>query len=229
MGTAPGTGTRENREAQGETDYELYDIVTDALQAALDPGEPPAASMRKACALYQEFPSYALLAELFNTIGHDSLSPDESSEFYRFLGQMLDAHEAELADPATYLLWVRYFEEEERVNAAWTAVSHVIATDRGLERLLLASGPVPERLKLPLFERLLRNPNFHTAILKALSRGVFDMHGRIERATVESFLGKIHVDQASDEYTSLRERLADPTPIEFGWQFKDDMDSHRPV
>jgi hypothetical protein len=218
---APGTGTRENHEEHRETGYELREIVNAALEVVLDLDEPAAASMRKACALYRDFPSYSLLAGLFNTIGYDSLSPDDSSEFCRFLGRMLDAPEAELADPAAYLLWVDYFEVEERVDAAWMAVSDVIATDRGIERLLLASGPVPERLKLPLFERLLLNENFHAAILKALSRGVFDMLGRIERATIVSFLGKLHGDRSSDEYTSLIERLADPAPIELGWQLKD--------
>ena len=218
--TATGTGTRENREAHRDTSYELYAIIADVLEAALDHSEPPAAKMRKTCALYQDFPSFSLLAELFDTIGHDSLSPDDSSDFCRFLGHMLDAPEAELADPAAYLLWVRFFEEEDKVDAAWTAVSGVMATDRGLERLLLTSGPVPERLKLPLFERLLPNANFHAAILKALSRGVFDTSGRIERATVESFLVRLRIDRDSDEYTSLIERLADAAPIEYRWQFK---------
>lgn len=217
---APGTGTWENRKALGETGGELYDIVADVLEAALDPDEPPAVSMRKACALYRDFPSYSFLMQLSITIEYNALFADEAKEFFRFLGRMLDAPAAELGDPAAYLLWVDFFEVEERVDAAWTAVSDVIATDRGWERLLLASGPVPERLKLPLFERLLPEVRFHAFILRALSRGVFDTFGRIERGTVESFLGKLRIDQTSDEYTSLIERLADPTPIEYGWRLK---------
>ena len=153
-------------------------------------------------------------------IGFDGLTDDEMTSFFRFLGAMLCRGAIEFARPAEYVLWVYFFEDENRVDAAWEAVCGTISTDEGWRRLLVASGPVPEPLKLPVIERFLPDLSFHDAIFGALSASVFDIYGRIDRITVEAILPKLHVDRSHASYHQLLVRLANPEPIEFGWRLK---------
>lgn len=160
-------------------------------------------------------------SQLFATIGYDGLSDEDTTFLYRFFAAKLSAGAIELAQPVAYVLWVDFFEDDSRVTDAWDTVCGAISSDEGWRRLLNASGPVPEALKVPVIERFLPDPSFHDAILDALIGGVFDVYGRIERATVETLLPKLQVDRDHAVYHQLTARLADPAPIEFGWRLKD--------
>jgi hypothetical protein len=221
--TAEHCGSSLNRsELFGEDANELYDIVDDVLGAAFVDADSAGTMMRKACALYEDFPSYTILSQLFFTIGYGTLPDDEMRTFYRFLGTMLSAEAIELAHPAGYVLWVDYFEDESRVDEAWHTVCGAITSDDGWRRLLEASGPVPERLKLPVLERFIAVPSFQEAVFNALAAAVFDVYGQIGRATVEAMLPRLRIDRSEPAYTNLLLRLADPAPIELGWRLKDD-------
>jgi hypothetical protein len=146
------------------------------------------------------------------------LTESEIAPLYRFFGTMLSSDRAELAEPATRVLR-EFFDDSDRVDAAWRAVTASIDSDSGWRHLLMdASGPVPERLKLPVIERFIGDPAFHEAIFGAIMLGVFDLYGEIERSTAESLLDRILVDVTNPAYVALRKRLADPKPIEPGWQ-----------
>ncbi|HEY0381225.1 MAG TPA: hypothetical protein VGC72_03395 [Candidatus Elarobacter sp.] len=206
--------------AQHEDDRELFDVVDDVLDAAFAGVDANGDKMRATCALYQDFPSYTIIAQLFTTIGYDGLTSAEMTFFLEFLGAMISAEALELARPAEYVLWVDFFEDDSRVDAAWNTVCGAISSDEGWRRLLIASGPVPEGLKMPVIERFRPDPSFHDAIFEALSGGVFDIYGRIERANVESILPALRIDRSHPAYHQLLVRLADPAPIEFEWQLK---------
>lgn len=211
---------RFRSESEKDDDSELYDIVDDVLEATFDGVMTNGDKMRAACALYEDFPSYTIVSQLFTTIGFNGLTSDDLTSLLRFLGAMLSAEAIELAQPAAYVLWVDFFEDDSRVDGAWDTVCGVISGDEGWRRLLGVSGPVPEALKLPVIERFLPDPSFHDAIFDALSASVFDVYGRIDRPTVESILPALRIDRSQPAYQQLLIRLADPAPIEFGWQLK---------
>ncbi len=207
-------------DAERGDDAELYDIVDEVIDAAFAEAATNGDKMRAMCALYDDFPSYTLVTQLFTTIGYDGLSNEDMTLLYRFFAAKLSTAAIELAQPVSYVLWVDFFEEASRVDAAWKTVCGAISSDEGWRRLLNASGPVPESLKLPVIERLLPDPSFHDAILDALIGGVFDVYGRIERSTVATTLPMLQVDRSHPAYQGLLSRLADTAPIEFGWRLK---------
>jgi hypothetical protein len=209
-------------ETEKDDDSNLYNIVDEVLEAAFTGLPTTGDKMRAMCALYEDFPSYTIVSQLFMTVGFDGLSSAELASLLAFLGTMLSAAEIELAQPAAYVLWVDFFEDDNRVDAAWETVCDTISSDEGWRRLLAASGPVREKLKFPVIERFLPDQRFHDAIFDALSAGVFDIYGRIERTTVESMLPKLRIDRTHAAYQQLLVRLADPAPIEFGWRLKAD-------
>jgi hypothetical protein len=219
--SAPRCGSMLFRtETEKDDDSNLYDIVDEVLEAAFTGLPATGDKMRAMCALYEDFPSYTIVSQLFATVGFDGLLSGELTSLLAFLGMMLSAPEIELAQPAAYVLWVDFFEDDSRVDAAWETVCDRISSDEGWRRLLAASGPVREELKLPVIERFLPDESFHDAIFEALSVGVFDIYGRIERATVESMLPTLRIDRAHPAYQQILVRLADPAPIEFGWRLK---------
>ncbi|MDB5042767.1 MAG: hypothetical protein JWN27_3493 [Candidatus Eremiobacteraeota bacterium] len=221
--TAARSGNALSLSASEREDHRgLYDIVEDVLGAAFVGADSSAAMMSTACSLYEDFPSYTILSQIFFTIEYETLSDDEKREFYRFLGTMLSAAAIELARPAGYMLWVDHFEDESRVDDAWHTVCAAITSDDGWRRLLEASGPVPERLKLPVLERFIAVPSFQDAVFNALAAAVFDVYGQIDRATVEAMLPRLQIDRSAPAYTDLLVRLADPAPIELGWSLKED-------
>ena len=219
--TAPRCGTALFRsDTEKDDDRTLFDIVDDALEAAFAGATTNLDKIRATSALYEDFPSYTLLHGLFLTVGFDGFSGGELTSFLEFLGAMLSADAIEFAKPAAYVLWVDFFEDDSRVDDAWKTVCGAITSDEGWRRLLGASGPVPEALKLPVIERFLPDPAFHGAIFDAVFSSVFDIFGQIERATVESILPALRIDRNDPAYQQLLLRLADPAPIDRGWRMK---------
>jgi hypothetical protein len=100
--------------------------------------------------------------------------------------EALDSPDDRLAEPAAYSLWVDYFENPPTVEEAWREMLHE-PTDRRLERLLHASGPVPWQLKAPLFERLSRAPRWHPFIRLALDAAETDVFGQSDPKAVEAW------------------------------------------
>lgn len=219
---APDCGSALYRtETEQQEDTELFNIVGDVLDTAFAGAATNADKLRATCALYEDFPAFTTLSQLFMEIGFDGLTADQMTFFFRFLAAMLSRDAIEFARPAAYMLWVDFFEDDSRVEGAWNTVCEAISSDAGWRRLLGASGPVPEPLKLPVIERFRTDPSFHDAIFEALSASVFDIYGRIDRTTVEAILPTLHVDRSHESYHELLVRLANPAPIEFGWRLKD--------
>ena len=213
---------RLDTKARIEGDHELsqarYNIVSDVLELALSPDDSPEAKMLKVCELYGDVPTYTILFQLTLEIGIDEMLRSDMRPYYTFLGQMLDAECDVLADAPSYHLWVDFFERPDAVTEAWTSVCATISTQRGWERLLEKSGPIPDSLKIPAFESAVQDPELHRAVLMALYSGMVDIYGQMTRETLEAWLPRLTVREpdAAGGYQDLTRRLADPRPIKSG-------------
>ena len=65
------------------------------------------------------------------------------------------------------------------------------APPRLLERVLIASGPVPFRLKTRLYAKLINDEHWHYFIYRSLLHSTFDIYGEIEQREVIKLLAEL--------------------------------------
>ena len=107
-------------------------------------------------------------------------------------------------------LWVDFFEDQSTVKEAWREMTRpdTAPSERRLERLLELAGPVPWRLKEPLFEQLFPEPRWHPFILRALVGSAFDVCGDCKPRAAERWLGRLQLPDDAPDLAALRRHLA---------------------
>jgi hypothetical protein len=157
--------------------------------------------------LYREIPTYGLLYQLLITRKYEDLDPGSRAYLWAFFRDMLSSEDNSLADPVAYSIWCDFFETN-RVNEAWSALV-TKASGRLLERVLLASGPVPFRLKRDLYAQLIEDERWHFYIYRSLLYSQFDVYGQIDLAEARGIFNRLSLpSNERDEVERLSSALA---------------------
>lgn len=169
-----------------------------------------AEKLRLSFELYRFAPSYAVLMYVYECWREIT---DEAWELvWEAYGSFLEDPDPVMADPASYSLWVDWFEDGQTVVRAWKGLT-LSPSERGLERLLSDSGPVPWQLKVELFDSLASDQRWHPWIFDAFRRATTDVAGQIDRVTALSLLNKLALDLAINDPAPLRTALVPDAPI----------------
>lgn len=178
---APGTGTLNQRQRQADRPDEALERVRSLLDDSVGFGAPHVAVMKIYTDAYLVMPSYDLLFDLFVKTPYDVMGTEARTAFWQFVKEVLSSPEAALADPVTYLMWCHFFEDDTRVDEAWATLVTDDAPTPLLQRVLVASGPVPFHLKQGLYERLIADRSWHYYIYRSLVHSCADVYGKIDR------------------------------------------------
>lgn len=128
--------------------------------------------------LYWRMPCYANL--MYWRCG-DFDEPTRSRMWEAFREFLADPRDA-VAEPASYRLWVDYFEDTTTVDRAWREVSGPQEPRRPrLVRVVAASGPVPWPLKESLYEQLAAEGGWDEPLVAGLYGSCIDVYGSLER------------------------------------------------
>jgi hypothetical protein len=156
--------------------------------------------------LYRCMPSYGHLMYA----KHHYLSWDRPvrdlfwDEYRRLLGDEDDR----LADPVAYSLWCDFFEDSAAVEETWHAVSRTgDLNERALQRMLAVAGPVPYRLKAPLYGLLVTNERWHLPLFRSLLASAFDVYGSVEEQAARLLLARLALPDTTPGLAELRQKL----------------------
>jgi len=151
-------------------------------------------------------PCYALLPEFWSF--YTQLDSAAHSLLWTEFRSLLSDPDDRLADPVAYFMWCDFFESADTVLDAWrNLMSPEGLTDRGLERVLIMSGPVPYAQKSVLYERLLPNIRWHYFVFRSLLHSTFDLYGAVELDAAKRLLGVLELAPDTPHLELLRERL----------------------
>jgi hypothetical protein len=178
--------------------HELSDLVWESKGSWL-------ARVELAFQLYRAMPCYATLM-----YGKNHFSEWDGSTKKYFWDQyrsLLSDADDRLGDPVAYSLWCDYFEDPDTVEEAWAALAspHVLS-ERGLERILEVSGPVPYAFKAELCGRL-ENTRWHPFIFRSLHRSAFDVCGQIDANAAREVLSTLSLPQPTEGFEDLVREL----------------------
>ena len=162
--------------------HDLADLWNDEMTSL-------AARLALALRVYREMPCYANTMDAMHFF--DEYGPAEKRMLWDAYRDALDSPDDRLAEPVAYSLWVDYFEKWDTVEEAWHEML-LEPTDRRLERLLHASGPVPWKLKEPLFERLADAPRGRPFIRQALDAAESDVYGQTDPTAAEAWRRRLN-------------------------------------
>jgi hypothetical protein len=170
-----------------------------------DNDHPPLERVELHFALYRAMPCYANLmyADL------SQLDTESLDWFWRYVRELLNDSDGRLADPVAYWLWCGPFEDPAESTEAWNrTVTGQGVGDRGLERALAASGPVPWQTKASLLRKLLPTVSWHRAIFHSIQASVFDVFGDVDAAEAKRLLASLKLPgDAREAATRLRDEL----------------------
>jgi hypothetical protein len=120
-----------------------------------------------------------------------------------------------LAEPVAYSLWVDYYEDRSTVEEAWRETTRLDGDwERRLERVLIASGPVPYSLKAPVYQRLIDQRRWHPFIFRSLLHSAYDVYGHLDIAAARQLLGHLKLPPDTEHLDDLSAKLASTTPKE---------------
>ena len=157
-------------------------------------------------AVYERMPGYALL--MYTTGPFEDFTAQEKERFWAGYRALLEHPDPRLAEPVAYSLWVDYYESPATVAEAWRETSgQAGAWERRLERVLPAAGPVPYKLKAPLYDRLIADRRWHRPILDSLFNSTHDVYGKIDAANALQLLGRLELAAGTDGLKELEREL----------------------
>jgi hypothetical protein len=158
-----------------------------------------------ALALYREMPCYANTKFAYSFSEWDDETRQGCWSEYRSL---ISDEDDRLADPIAYSLWCDRFESAATVEDAWREVAQPqLLTERGLERLLAVAGPVPYRLKAPLYEQLVADQRWHVPIFRSLLYSAFDYFGELDVEAARSLLARLELPGTTEGLAELKRKL----------------------
>jgi hypothetical protein len=210
--TAAGTG-RAGRPDDDPADEPAISVLHELAGVIGDDGLSDRQRVGLCLFLYRQMPSYTVL--MYTSGVYSELGDEARSELWAAFRTLLDEPDDRLAAPLAYSLWCNYFEDEARVEEAWAALTEPALGRQATERLLDVAGPVPWRLKAPLYERLAADPSWHQRLFRSLRWSQLDLYGQIEPGEALRLLNRLRLPAATDGLAELRlalEAVRPPTP-----------------
>ena len=180
--------------------HELNDLIW------FDEDLPWAERVATTFRLYRAMPSYAVL--MTQTGFYDKLDVAARGLLWDEYRSLISDLDDRLADPAGYSLWCDWFENRKTVTDAWNAlVASKRPSDRGLERILILSGPVPYSFKETLYKELVPHVRWHYFIFRSLLHSAFDVYGDLQPKAAAAILAGLTLPAATEHLDKLREVL----------------------
>lgn len=203
--TAAGTGRSLRSSGDDEWPAGIVDVPHDLSDLIWDKSEEPwLARLELAFELYRQMPCYATLMYM----PHKEWDDEAKGRFWDEYRSLLSDDDDRLADPVAYSLWCDYFEDPDTVEEAWLALaSPGSVSDRGLERMLEVSGPVPYAFKVPLYERLVASARWHPFIFRSLLFSAFDVYGRVDAKAAQELLKRLSLPKMTENLDELMQKL----------------------
>jgi hypothetical protein len=94
------------------------------------------------------------------------------------------------------------------VEEAWQEIARPTELgERGVERVLDAAGPVPFRLKVSLYERLVSDRRWHLPIFRSLLHSGFDYYGDLDIDATRDLLPRLDIPSGTPGLDDLKRRL----------------------
>ncbi len=157
-------------------------------------------------ALYRQMPCYGHL--MYGKHHYVEWGEAARASFWRECRELVGDEDDRLADPVTYSLWCDYFEDVSTVRDAWREMTRTdCLTDRGVERVLDAAGPVPYELKAPLYEQLVPDHRWHLTIFSSLLHSAFDVYGSLEEQAARLLLARLVLPPETEGLPELKQKL----------------------
>lgn len=154
---------------------------------------------------FVEMPCYALLMYLASE--YHSFSEQERGRFWSWVRTQLDGDDPAVTSQLAYSLWCDFFENPQTVDEAWRALISPIPSDKTLQTILEVSGPVPFAFKKPLYDSLIREPQWHYSIYRSLLRSQFDVYGNVDQAEAWNILNRLKLPDNTQYLKELKTRL----------------------
>lgn len=205
--TAAGTGFR----SQGRVEWpdDLKQVPHDAEEIVWTGERPGLEEVALAFALYRRMPCYANLMYIGVGLSDGSRGEPAKALFWREYRDLVSDPDDRLADPVSYSLWCDYYEDPDDVREAWSETAlHPETSQRGLERILNNSGPVPFPFKASLYEQLIAEPRWHYFIYLSLLHSRFDYFGKIDLEAARHFLSRLQLPADTEDLDVLTQGLA---------------------
>lgn len=155
--------------------------------------------------VYDEMPAYTLLMYVPHHF-HDWPS-DARALFWAGVRARLGGSDQALARPLAYSLWCDWFEHGDFTAEAWEALTGPEVPAAALQNVLIASGPVPWRLKTELYRRLVGDAGWHYHIFRSLLNSAFDVYGQIDRNEAVTWLDRLLIPESTAHLPDLIARL----------------------
>lgn len=209
--TAAGTGRSSEDDTDTRWPRDVTDVPHELEDLVWDEG-PWTERLELAFELYREMPCYATL--MYTRHHFPDWDDDAMKRFWDEYRSLLSHDDDRLADPVSYSLWCNYFEDPDSVEAAWSALtSPGRLFERGMQRVLEVSGPVPYELKAPVYDRLVKDRSWHPFIFRSLLASAFDVFGKIDAKAARKVLARLSLARTTPglvELTQELEALASP-------------------
>ncbi len=155
--------------------------------------------------IYADMPCYAYLSWL----PFRRLTYEQRLRCLTWLRECISSSDDAIANPARYTLWCDFFENPQAVEETWNFIIDSAPSEIVLERVLMASGPVPYALKHPLYLRLISEERWHDFIFCSLLHSAFDVYGSIDKSEARRILDQLilptdtlHLDRLKQELNS---------------------------
>ncbi|WNQ09379.1 hypothetical protein MJA45_17285 [Paenibacillus aurantius] len=155
--------------------------------------------------LYDGMPTYSILHHIGLSF-HDFNGEEKDYMWEKYLSY-LSSEDNSLSKPVEYSLWCHFFEDQELVEDSWERIFNQPRKDRLIQRILIASGPVPYTLKNPLYSRLIKDLKWHYYIYRSLLHSAFDYFGNIEKEKALELLEQLKLSEDVKNLELLKEKL----------------------
>jgi hypothetical protein len=196
--TAPGTGSQMKA---ADLDY---DILFKIEECIWESGLIDAQKVDLTFQVYRDMPCYHFIANM--TMWLDEFSLEARSVFWEQVRAFLSQEDEALADPVAYSMWCDLFEDHGHTKEAWRELTREDANDL-LQRVLIASGPIPFTMKEPLYARLIGDQKWHYYLYRSLLHSKFDILGTINTGKAKILLDQLDLPADTEHLHQLRAAL----------------------
>jgi hypothetical protein len=150
-------------------------------------------------------PAYGLL--MYVSHHYPDWPPAARQQFWDGVKTRLAGEDHALARPLAYNLWCDWFEHGDHTAEAWDALTKPGTLDPVLQEVLMASGPVPWRMKTQLYERLVTDTRWHYYIFRSLLHSAFDVFGSVDSKEAAAWLQRLSVAPSTENLRELQDHL----------------------
>jgi hypothetical protein len=150
--------------------------------------------------IYDLYPSYSVLSNMWLEYKcSDEIKREFNDIIFKKYQDELSTSDKRLSESTEYSLYFDVFEDPDRNKDAWNYFLNNNPTNKFLKIMLANSGPVPYDLKHQLYEKLIKDENFHLDIYKSIRHSCFDNCGIINKEQAKYIFTKLKLADKMDE------------------------------